>query len=150
MTLSIQVKPELETLPVFVHAGSILPIAPLMQSTNETPQGPLTLRVYTGDDCSGSLYQDDGRTYDYKNGAFLRMKFACRVTPEGFQLHADPQEGSYPAWWKDIRVEIYGWKPSANSASLNGQPVESGVSPIDHGFAIAVPANSKGFDLQLK
>jgi alpha-glucosidase len=144
------VKPELETLPVFVHGGAILPIAPIVQSTNETPQGPLTLRVYAGDDCGGSLYQDDGRTYDYKNGAFLRMEFNCRVTPEGFQLHADPQEGSYPAWWKNIRVEIYGWKPSASSASLNGQPLQSGISPIDHGFAVTVPANSRGFDLQLK
>ena len=148
--LMLKVQPELATLPVFVHGGSILPIAPLVQSTNETAQGPLTLRVYAGDDCGGSLYQDDGRTYDYKNGAFLRMRFTCRITPEGFQLHADPQDGSYPAWWKDIRIEVYGWKPSAKSASLNGQAVESAISPIDHGFAVVVPASSKGFDLQLK
>jgi alpha-glucosidase len=40
------VTPTLEQLPVFIRGGSILPIAPLTQSTSETPAGPLTLRVY--------------------------------------------------------------------------------------------------------
>ena len=150
VALSIQVKPELATLPVFVHAGSILPIAPLVESTNETPKGPLTLRIYAGDDCGGSLYQDDGRTYAYKNGAFLRMKFTCQATSEGFQLHADPQEGSYSPWWKDVRVEIYGWKSVANTASLDGKPLQSKASAINHGLAITIPGSSKGFDLQLR
>jgi alpha-glucosidase len=148
--LSLTVKPELATLPVFVHAGSILPIAPLVESTNETPQGPLTLRVYAGDDCNGSLYQDDGRTYAYKNGAFLRMKFTCQITPSGFQLRAAPQEGTYLAWWKEIRVEIYGWKPSANIATLNSTPLQSKASPINHGVAITIPSDSNGFNLQLR
>jgi len=148
--LSIPVKPEPATLPVFVHAGSILPIAPLVESTNQIPQGPLTLRVYAGDDCSGSIYQDDGRTYAYKNGAYLLMKFACQIASDGFYLRADSQEGTYPSWWKEIRVEIYGWKPSANTASLNGEPLQSTVSPIDHGFAITIPASSERFELQLR
>ena len=148
--LSLAVTPEPATLPVFVHAGSILPIAPLVENTNQTPQGPLTLRVYAGDDCSGSLYQDDGRTYAYKSGDYLRIKFTCQIAPDGFHLHADPQEGKYPAWWKEIRVEIYGWKPSANTASLNGKPLLSAISPSDHGLAITIPASSKKFELELK
>jgi alpha-glucosidase len=148
--LSIPVKPELATLPVFVHAGSILPIAPLVESTNQIPQGPLSLRVYAGDDCNGSLYQDDGRTYAYKDGAYLRMKFTCQIASDGFHLHAGPQEGTYPAWWKEIRVEIYGWKPSANTVLLNGEPLQATVSPIDHGFAITIPAYSEKFELQLR
>ena len=148
--LSLPVKPEPATLPVFVHAGSILPVAPLVESTNQIPQGPLTLRVYAGDDCNGSIYQDDGRTYAYKNGAYLRIKFACQVAPDGFHLSADPQEGTYPAWWKEIRVEIYGWKPSANTASLNGKPLLSTVSPVEHGFAISIPASSQRFELELR
>ena len=43
------VTPTLQDLPVYVRAGSILPIAPLVQSTAETPQGPLTLRVFPPD-----------------------------------------------------------------------------------------------------
>jgi alpha-glucosidase len=148
--LSVEIKPGLETLPVFVHAGSILPIAPLVQDTNERPQGPLTLRVYAGSDCAGSLYQDDGRTYDYKNGTYLRMQFTCNVTPDGFELRVDPQEGTYPAWWKEIRVEVYGWKPSASAASLDGKTVRLSATPVNHGLAVTIPENAKGFDLTLR
>ena len=147
---SIRMKPELDKLPVFVHAGSILPIEPLVQSTNETPQGPLTLKVYAGQDCSGSLYQDDGRTYDYQHGEYLRMKFTCSATPAGLELQAAAQEGTYPAWWKQIRVEIYGWKPSARTATLNGKALEPGIAAITNGIAITIPADAKGFRLQLR
>ena len=78
------------------------------------------------------------------------MKFTCQITPDGFQLHADPQEGSYPAWWKQIRVEVYGWKPSANTATLDGKPLRSTATPIDHGVVITVPSSSKGFELRLR
>jgi alpha-glucosidase len=149
-TLSVRVKPELATIPVFVHAGSILPIAPLVESTNQTPQGPLTLRVYAGSSCNGTLYQDDGRTYAYKNGAFLRMNFTCEVTPDGFRLRVDPQQGTYPAWWKGIRVEIYGWKTAAHTALLNNNPLDATASPIGNGLAITIPTNSNGFELQLR
>ena len=148
--LSLQLKPELAALPVFVHGGSILPMAPLVESTNETPQGPLTLRVYAGSDCSGSLYQDDGRTYAYEKGSYLRMEFTCAVTPDGLTVHADPQQGTYPAWWKEIRVEVYGWTPSANIAQLNGAALASTAEPISNGVSITIPASSKGFDLQLR
>jgi alpha-glucosidase len=150
VALTLLVKPELATLPVFVHAGSILPLAPLVESTNQKPDGPLTLRVYVGDNCGGSIYQDDGRTYTYQKGVYLRMKFTCQVTSGGFELHADPQEGTYPAWWQEIRVEIYGWKSSASTALLNGKAVKPTVSAVDNGFAITIPGDSKGFDLQLR
>ncbi len=67
----LTVTPKLETLPVYVRGGSILRIPPLTQSTAETPQGPLTLRVYPlaaglntpGESCQGDVYTDDGHTF---------------------------------------------------------------------------------------
>jgi alpha-glucosidase len=147
--LSIRIKPDLQTLPVFVHGGSILPMAPLVESTNQVPQGPLTLRVYAGTDCEGSLYEDDGRSYAYQSGDYLRMHFTCSVTPEGFELHADEQ-GSYAPWWKAIDVEIYGWKPSAGPILLNHAVLHQSTSPIPHGVRIQIPAARGGFDLQIR
>jgi alpha-glucosidase len=147
---SISMKPELDKLPVYVHAGSILPIEPLVQSTNETPQGPLTLKVYAGDDCGGTLYQDDGRTYAYQHGVYLRMTFTCRATPNGFEIHADPQTGTYTGWWKSIRVEVYGWKSSAKTATLNGKALASAISPVQNGFAVTIPASAQGFSLEIQ
>jgi alpha-glucosidase len=120
--LSIKVTPELDQLPVFVRAGSILPVAPVVQSTAETPHGPLTLRVYAGTPCAGELYQDDGETYAYLHGASLRIAFTCQQTPDGMRLHVGRREGSYPAWWKEIRIEIFGWTPQKGEISINGGP----------------------------
>ena len=62
--------PRLEHLPVFVRAGTILPRQPLVQSTAQTPSGPLRLDVYPGDDCAGTVYEDDGTTLAYQRRGF--------------------------------------------------------------------------------
>jgi alpha-glucosidase len=153
--LSIQVHPEVASLPVFVRAGSIVPIAPLVQSVYENPLGPLTLRVYAGDPtsntpCNGELYLDDGKTYAYQHGDYLRMKFTCQVTSDGFRLHVAAHEGSYPPWWKEIRAEIYGWESKQNQASVNGnaQPF-----PLAHSTTATVFTfhdDGRGLEIQLK
>jgi alpha-glucosidase len=148
--LKTTMQPALDTLPVFARGGSILPIAPLVESTGETPQGELTLRVYVGEDCGGTLYQDDGQTYAYEQGQFLRMKFDCQVAADGFHLRISPHEGSYSAWWKSLRVEVYGWKPQQNSALWNGQAIATGASLIPHGLAITVADDGRGAELHMQ
>ncbi|MGC1781192.1 MAG: TIM-barrel domain-containing protein [Acidobacteriaceae bacterium] len=153
--LSIQVHHDLATLPVFVRAGSILPTAPLVESTNETPQGPLTLRVYApnpagNDPCGGKLYIDDGRTYAYRHGAYLRMKFTCHLTKHKLTLNIAAHRGSYPAWWKEIRLEIYGWEPREHTVFLNGNPLHSPLVESSNSVAFTIPDDANGADLQLK
>jgi alpha-glucosidase len=148
--LTTRIHPELATLPVFVRGGAILPIAPLTQSTMDTPQGPLTLRVYAGDNCHGSLYLDDGNTYDYQRGAYLRMESTCQLTGNGLQIHLGAHEGSYPAWWKNVRVEVYGWSPKESSASINGKADRAQIQKSAASFSVVLPDNGKGIDLQLR
>jgi alpha-glucosidase len=147
---SIQVQPELATLPVFVRAGSIVPLEPLVQSTSEIPDGPLTLRVYAGDACSGDLYLDDGRSYAFERGDSLRMHFACNVTSDGLQLSIGAHEGPYPAWWKHIRVEVLGWSPKQNRIQLNGQTTELPIEKLSQGLSVDLNDDGKGIQLQLQ
>jgi alpha-glucosidase len=148
--LTAWVHPDLASLPVFVRAGTILPMAPLVQSTDETPQGPLTLRVYVGDGCAGHLYLDDGRTYAYKNGASLRMDFSCEVTAEGLRINLTKHQGAYPAWWRQIHIEIYGWRPKEQTASFEGRSIDVVASPSSASFALTIPDNEQGSWLVLK
>jgi alpha-glucosidase len=148
--LSIYLVPELAQLPVFVRAGSILPLAPVVQSTNLTPQGPLTLRVYAGDPCSGELYQDDGKTYAYKQGDYLRMKFTCRQTPEGMRLDISAHQGSYPGWWKQIRVEIFGWQPRKGDIYVNAIPIPAHLERTSRNLDFVVGDDGKGMVIVLK
>ncbi|WP_242618269.1 DUF5110 domain-containing protein [Edaphobacter modestus] len=60
---------------------------PLVQSTNDVPNGPLTLRVYPGGNCRGTLYQDDGTTFAYERGGFRRMEFSCAQDGDQLMLH---------------------------------------------------------------
>jgi alpha-D-xyloside xylohydrolase len=65
---TITVSAPIDTLPLFVRAGSILPIGVPIESTNEK-QALEELRVYPGADATFDLYNDDGTTYAYEQGA---------------------------------------------------------------------------------
>jgi alpha-glucosidase len=141
------VEPNVATLPIYVKGGSILPIAPLTQSTMETPDGPLTLRVYVGDNCSGTLYQDDGRSYDFMQGGFLRMESTCSVEHDTLHVHLGPHQGNYKAWWSEITVEVYGWPASAGHAKLAGEAVSTTWNSTTHAWQATLPDSGKGLDL---
>ncbi len=102
--------PKLDHLPVFVRPGAIIARQPLVQSTAKTPNGPLELHVYPGEDCRGELYLDDGVSI---SGPSLRQTVRCTIGKDGIMLHFDPRAGSYKPWWKSIAVTIHGWSGPA-------------------------------------
>jgi len=59
----------LDRLPLFIRAGSILPMGPEIEYAEEKPEGPVEVRVYTGADGSFTLYADEGDNYNYEKGA---------------------------------------------------------------------------------
>jgi alpha-glucosidase len=117
----ILIKPRLDTLPVYVREGSIIPMQPVVQSTEEIPNGPLTLRVYPGNNCHGSLYEDDGKTFGYTRGESLRLQFSCSVTSKGLSLHIGEHEGPFHPWWNQMHVEVFGWDAPTAKISLKGK-----------------------------
>jgi alpha-D-xyloside xylohydrolase len=64
---TISVSAPIDKLPLFVRAGSILPLGVPVLSTHE-PQALARIRIYPGADASFTLYQDDGKTYAYEKG----------------------------------------------------------------------------------
>lgn len=70
---TIKAAAPLERMPLFVRAGSIVPVGPEIQHTGEKPDAPLTLFVYAGRDGAFDLYEDDGVSYGYERGAFSRI-----------------------------------------------------------------------------
>jgi len=69
-------KVDLETTPVYVRAGAVIPMGPIKQYTEEIVDGPLTLWVHPGADGVFALYEDDGNTFDYRRGEFMRVNIA--------------------------------------------------------------------------
>jgi len=141
---TISIHPELAVLPVFVRPGAIIPLEPLVQSTVERPEGLLTLRVFPGPDCKGEIYQDDGTSFAYKSGDFLRMNFTCEVSPshDRLTLHIGKHEGRYPAWWQQIAIEVNGLAKKSASVSVDGKAAT--FSTGEHSVAFTVRDDGNG------
>ena len=134
---------------MYVRGGAILPIAPLVQNTNEIPKGPLTLRVYAGSNCRGHLYLDDGKSYDYMKGESLRVDFHCAMTADGLRINIGKHVGPYPAWWRQIRVEVFGWASTKQTVLLDGAIVDAS-NVTDHPLSVTIPDNGSGVSLDLR
>ncbi|WKL58882.1 glycoside hydrolase family 31 protein [Asticcacaulis sp. ZE23SCel15] len=90
---TITVDAPLDQIPLFVKSGAIVPMGPVMQYVDETPDAPLTLNVYTGADGSYSLYEDDGVSNAYIKGQFSRIPFA--YNDKTGELKIGARSGSY-------------------------------------------------------
>jgi alpha-D-xyloside xylohydrolase len=121
-----------ESLPLYVKAGSILPMGPELQHTGEKPADPLTLWVYTGADAAFDLYEDDGVSYGYEKGAFATIPM--RWDEAKATLTVGPRSGSFPGMIekREIRVVFvskaapvrHSEAPTgARSVTYDGKPV---------------------------
>ncbi len=146
-----KIHPALDTLPVYVRGGSILPLQPLIQSTDETPSGPLELRVYPGQQCSGSLYLDDGHTFRYQRGEFLRQAFTCQFDGNSVSVNFGARQGTYAPWWKTVEVVIYDWPSAQANAKLsNGAPpIKTSYDATTHALHVLIPDIAGQADLRI-
>lgn len=64
----IEASAPLDRLPLYVRAGSIVPMGPEIEYATENPGGPIELRIYAGADGAFDLYEDSGDSYDYEKG----------------------------------------------------------------------------------
>jgi len=106
--------PRLDYLPVFVRAGTILPRQDVVQSLAETPEGPLMLDVYPGEDCRGTLYADDGHSMAFQQGGYMRQELTCAATADGVSIDIGAREGRFSPWWRQIAVTVHGWDGAAD------------------------------------
>jgi alpha-D-xyloside xylohydrolase len=70
---TIKVDAPLSQMPLFVKAGSIVPMGPLIQHVDEGLNAPLTLNIYTGANGSFEIYEDDGRSVKYEQNEWSRI-----------------------------------------------------------------------------
>lgn len=67
---SITANAPYDILPMYVKAGSIVPMGPEIEYTDQKPADPITVIVYAGADGQFELYEDEGTNYNYENGNF--------------------------------------------------------------------------------
>lgn len=94
---------DLETIPLYVRAGAVIPMGPVRQYAMEASEEPVTLQVYPGANGSFSWYEDDGITFRYRQGEFTRIE--CGWEDSSRKLTLAWAEGSRTAPGKRLRVE---------------------------------------------
>jgi alpha-D-xyloside xylohydrolase len=90
----IEADAPIEKLPLFVRAGSIIPMGPKMEWTTEKPADPIELRIYPGASGDFTLYEDQNDGYQYEKGAHATI--ALHWDDGAKTLTIAPREGSFP------------------------------------------------------
>jgi alpha-D-xyloside xylohydrolase len=91
-TLTLQTS--LELVPMFVRAGSILPLGPDMQYTGEKQWDHLEILLYPGADGDFTLYEDEGDSYNYEHGIYTTISFHWNDRTR--TLTIGDRQGNYP------------------------------------------------------
>ncbi|MBQ4085464.1 MAG: DUF4968 domain-containing protein [Clostridia bacterium] len=106
---TIVVNAPIDRIPLFIKAGSILPMTKAAACAREALSGDIVLKVYPGKDALFTLYEDAGDSYEYETGAYTTTTFVWNDTEK--QTYAEPSVT--PRAWRDeptrqIRWEIIG------------------------------------------
>ena len=113
---------DLATMPLYVRAGSIQPLSPVKQYTDETVDSPLTLVVYPGANGAFTLYEDDGKTFNHRKGEWMRIAMTWRDAERRLSLRLAPGSRILPPVRRPIEVRIAG-QSSARAITFEGRPM---------------------------
>jgi alpha-D-xyloside xylohydrolase len=104
----IEADAPLNKLPLFVRAGSIVPLGPAMEWSTEKPADPLEVRVYAGADGDFTLYEDENDGYAYTKGAHATV--ALHWDDAGKTLTVGTRDGRFPGMLakRTLRVVLVG------------------------------------------
>lgn len=90
----IKASAPIDIIPLFVKAGSIIPMGPFIQYSTEKPADPIELRIYRGGSGTFSLYEDENDNYDYEKGIYSTIDFSWDDSNQ--QLTIGAVTGNYP------------------------------------------------------
>ena len=112
----------LETMPLYVRAGTLLPLGPVKQYTGESVEQPLSISIYPGADASFLLYEDDGRSFNYRNGEWMGIHLNWNDSRRVLTLNLAPGSRMLPTLRRNIQVQLL---QEERHIVFNGNPVEA-------------------------
>ncbi|RKY55125.1 MAG: hypothetical protein DRP93_03975 [Candidatus Neomarinimicrobiota bacterium] len=101
---TIQVPAPIDEMPLFVKAGSIIPMGPFLQYATEKQADPIELRIYTGSDASFTLYEDENDNYNYEKGVYATIPFNWDENAQ--TLTIGNRKGKFPGMLKKRTFKI--------------------------------------------
>ncbi|MFI5252905.1 MAG: TIM-barrel domain-containing protein [Bacteroidota bacterium] len=116
---------ELEEIPVYVKAGSIIPMQPPMKHTDEKPLNPLILTVFPGDSGSTECYDDAGNSNTYQDEFANTTIKQTRTQDGGMTISIFPVKGSYRGMLqkRSYEIRLMGYLPPDKIVINRGKPL---------------------------
>jgi hypothetical protein len=108
-------------MPLFVRAGTILPLGPVKQHTDEKTDRPLSISIYPGADASTLVYEDDGRSFNYRNGEWMGIRLRWNDVQRVLMLSLAPGSRMLPPLRRNIEVNLL---QSEKRIVFDGGPIE--------------------------
>ena len=117
----LELSTSLNRVPMFVRAGSILPLGPEMQYTGEKPWDNLEIRLYPGADGTFMLYEDEGDTYNYERGIYSTIPF--HWNDRSHTLTIGNRQGQYPGMLTNRKFTVVMPNGTSQTVNYNGKEV---------------------------
>ena len=118
----VTLQTQLDRVPMFVRAGSILPLGPEMQYTGEKSWDNLEIRIYPGADGTFVLYEDEGDNYNYEKGVFATIAFQWNNKSQ--TLTIGNRQGTYPGMLESRHFTVVLPDGRQQSVAYEGSSVE--------------------------
>jgi alpha-glucosidase (family GH31 glycosyl hydrolase) len=112
---------DLETIPLYIPAGSILPLGPVKQFTSQNVDEPLSISIYPGADCSFLLYEDDGTSFDYRNGEWMGLQMTWNDAAGILSLRLASGSRMLPPQRRELAVDFEGTR---RNVTFQGKSIE--------------------------
>jgi alpha-D-xyloside xylohydrolase len=103
----------LDVLPIYVRAGSIVPMGPTVQYATEKPEAPFQIRVYPGADAKFTIYEDDNETYAYEKGE--RATYELVWNDQAKTLSVGARQGTFPGMIARRQLNVVLAAPGKNA-----------------------------------
>jgi len=140
----IAVPVTIRSIPIYVRGGAFIFQQPVVQHTGEMPGQPLRVSVYPAASSTATLYEDDGATLAYKNGAFVRRRFSqartadARGRDQNVAIEIAAAEGSYRPKARPLELSVR-WNGDPTSVTVRrggGAPQALEWTMSDTGFVV--------------
>ena len=99
---------DLETMPLYVAAGTVLPLGPVKQHTSERVEQPLSISIYPGASGSFLLYEDDGRSFNHRKGEWMGTRLNWNDATKTLTLTLARESRMLPPLRRNISVNVLG------------------------------------------
>lgn len=125
----LEVESPVNTIPLFVKAGAVIPMQPAMKYMDEHPVDQVTLDIFPGANTTAELYEDDGHSLQYQEGKYAVTKIRNEEKKPFLNIRISKPEGQY--------------LPATHQYLLKLRADATPVSVLENGINVATAGSTK-------